>query len=303
MDNRNILIIGPPDSGKKTAVKHMHGEDLEIKSFAYGRAIINNKKNYLFSSTGKEGFKSLEDVLMNDGTGTTGIIIVLDSARGITETDNEIIGLVSEKNIPYVLFSNKQDLNGTGLRTDITDAIVIPTIAAEGIGIQDGLKILLKQIERKNKHIDVKKSEYQYQKIYKSKRLSNGAANAIKVYKNDLKSGKSEICKLKLIMHPIELDNVKEILEKRGFSNLTLTEIKCSEDQVNSMETYRASQYSVTLKPKVELSMIIAKKDAEYVIKAIESIKTDDIEDDMFIYPIERILRIRTSEEGEEAID
>ncbi len=49
--------------------------------------------------------------------------------------------------------------------------------------------------------------------------------------------------------------------------------------------------------------MILKKEDVQYVLKAVRSIKTDDIDDNILITPIERVLRVRTLEEGEEAID
>lgn len=54
-NKRNILIIGPPDSGKETVMQDLESlinrGYLRIKAYTYGRVTINNTKNYLFSST------------------------------------------------------------------------------------------------------------------------------------------------------------------------------------------------------------------------------------------------------------
>lgn len=313
-NKRNILIIGPPDSGKETVIQDLKNlinrGDLRIKAYTYGRVTINNTKNYLFSST-KGEFRSLEEILRKweNKKDTDGIIILLDSSRGVKETDIEIIELVTKTNIPHVIFSNKQDLNRNGLKNDFTDAIIIPTIATEGIGVKDGLKILLKQIEQKENHLEVgrseeiKRSEESYRKVYSSKRLGNGAINPKKKSLNVVKPKNSSICRLRIIMHPIELDGVKKTLEKCGFSNITVTEVRCATTEACSTETYRADHHSIDLKPKFELAMVVKREDLKYVVRAIKTVKTEDIDDSIFISPVERVLRVRTREEGEEAID
>ena len=51
------------------------------------------------------------------------------------------------------------------------------------------------------------------------------------------------------------------------------------------------------------LMMIIKKEDLEYVVKAIEAVKTEDISEKIFVSPVEEVIRIRTTERGENAID
>lgn len=313
-NKRNILIIGPPDSGKETVIQNLESQinrgDLRIKAYTYGRVTINNTKNYLFSSI-KGEFRSLEEILYKweNKKDTDGIIILLDSSRGVEEIDIEIIELITKTNIPHVIFSNKQDLNHKGLKNDFTDAIVIPTIATEGIGVKDGLKILLKQIEQEKNHLEVgrseeiQRSEESYRKIYSSKKLGNGAINPKKKSLNVVKPKNSSICRLRIIMHPIELDGVKKTLEKCGFSNITVAEVRCATTEACSTETYRADHHRIDLKPKFELAMVVKREDLKYVVRAIKTVKTEDIDDSIFISPVERVLRVRTREEGEEAID
>ena len=144
-----ILVLGASGSGKTTALKHINNdENVLISSFDYGKATIGKDTTYLFSSPGIEGFKFINDIISTD---VNGVIIFIDNSIGATETDEEIINFISNKQIPYVIFANKQDLNNSKLKTN-SDAMIIPTIAAEGIGINDGLRMLLKLAGNTIKH-------------------------------------------------------------------------------------------------------------------------------------------------------
>ena len=320
-----ILVLGASGSGKTTALKHINNdENILILSFDYGKATIGKDTTYLFSSPGIEGFKFINDIISPD---VNGVIIFIDNSIGATETDEEIINFISNKQIPYVIFANKQDLNNSNLKTN-SDAMIIPTIAAEGIGINDGLRMLLKLAGNTIKHGT--NQEKGYNSVTNSKNSENiKPKREFKDIIRDIKSArekepqkpdfkeivkkikpfnnkdveKAEICKLKLTMHPIELDNVKKALEGFGFSNITITEVGYLNNESIIKETYRASRYNINIPQKVQLSMIMKREDVKYVIQAVEPIKTEDIIDDIFISPVENVIRIRTEEKGEEAIE
>ena len=57
------------------------------------------------------------------------------------------------------------------------------------------------------------------------------------------------------------------------------------------------------MKMKVEIIIIVKKDDIQYVLKAIKSNKSNDSDNEIFITPIERVLRVITLEESIEAID
>ena len=319
-----ILILGASGSGKTTALKHINNhENISISSFDYGKATIGEDTAYLFSSPGVEGFKFINDIISPD---IDGVIIFIDNSIGTTETDEGIINFI-DKHIPYVIFANKQDLNSSNLKID-SNAMVVPTIATEGIGVNDGVRMLLKLVENSVKQDTNHEKEYNNtvksnnDRITKPKREFKDIINDIKLarekdpQKPDFKEivkkikplrnsevEKAEICKLKLIMHPIELDNVKKALEDYGFSNITITKVGHLNNESVSKETYRASRYDINIPQRVQLSMVMKREDVKYVLQAIEPIKTEDIMDEMFISPVENVIRIRTEEHGEEAIE
>ena len=103
-------------------------------------------------------------------------------------------------------------------------------------------------------------------------------------------------------MHPIEIENVKNALENAGFSNITMIEVGYVDNRAIK-ESYRGSNYNVTIPKKAEINMVIKREDVKYVIQTIKSVKTEDIVDNIFISPVENVVRIRTEEKGEEAIE
>ena len=321
----NILILGASGSGKTTALKYITcPEDVSISLFDYGKATIGEDTTYLFSSPGAEGFKFIDDVISGD---IDGAIIFIDNSTGATKTDEGIIDFTGNKNIPHVIFANKQDLNSSNLKIN-SDAMVLPTIATEGIGINDGMRMLLKLVGNTTKNGTAHEKEYENtvesasDRIKKPKREFKDIINDIKLarekdpQKPDFKeivkkikpvlnngAEKAEICKLKLIMHPIELDNVKKALEDYGFSNITITQVGYLNNDTVNTETYRASRYDISVPQRIQLTMIIKQEDVKYVLQAIKPIKTEDIADEVFISPVENVIRIRTEEHGEEAIE
>jgi nitrogen regulatory protein PII len=104
-------------------------------------------------------------------------------------------------------------------------------------------------------------------------------------------------------MHPIELENVKEALVNIGFSNLTIIEVGYVEDNVKCKESYRGKNYSSIIPKREEINIIIKHDDIKYVIDALNAIKNEDIYDNIYITPINEVIRIRTEERGEEAVE
>lgn len=259
--------------------------DIDLSLFNYRRLLIDGGKNYLFNPPDYPEFMTLKQVLSRD---VDGVILFIETSIGIFETDLEIIDLIAGEDIPHVLFANRDDFNKFEMDTHVEGVLIIPTIAQDGIGINDGLKMLLKLIDNHEKEYDL---------------IENHETTENNDTPEPPFTPETEFCKLRFFFHPVELDNVKESLAKFGFSNLTLIDIKYQNYQEEKTETYRGSSYELQLPPKIEMTMITKKEEIEYVIKAIESVKTEDISEKLFISPVDDIIRIRTTEKGENAID
>ncbi len=109
---------------------------------------------------------------------------------------------------------------------------------------------------------------------------------------------------IKAILKPFKLDEVKAALTDLGISGLTVAEVRGHGRQKGHTELYRGSEYQVDFVPKVELTTVV---DADLVDAAVTAIiaaaKTDKVGDGkIFVIDVERVVRIRTGEEGADAL-
>ncbi|MDR3346820.1 MAG: P-II family nitrogen regulator [Campylobacteraceae bacterium] len=110
--------------------------------------------------------------------------------------------------------------------------------------------------------------------------------------------------KIEAVIKPFKLDDVKDALNELEVSGMTVSEVKGYGRQQGHSELYRGAEYIVDFLPKIKIEVIVKDDDVASVVKTIESIaKTGKIGDGkIFVSHIEEVIRIRTGEEGEEAI-
>lgn len=110
--------------------------------------------------------------------------------------------------------------------------------------------------------------------------------------------------KVEAIIKPFKLDDVREALSEAGINGLTVTEVKGYGRQKGHTETYRGAEYQVDFLPKVKLDIIVREDQLERCIEAImHTAATGKIGDGkIFISDVERVIRIRTGEENDDAI-
>lgn len=110
--------------------------------------------------------------------------------------------------------------------------------------------------------------------------------------------------KIEAIIKPFKLDDVKDALQKAGIQGITVSEVKGFGRQRGHTELYRGAEYVVDFLPKIKLELIVEDSQAERVIEVIQdTAKTGRIGDGkIFVLPVERAIRIRTGEEGHEAL-
>ena len=106
------------------------------------------------------------------------------------------------------------------------------------------------------------------------------------------------------IVKPFKLDDVREALSDIGVQGITVTEVKGFGRQKGHTELYRGAEYVVDFLPKIKLEIVVADGlvDAvlDAIIKAAHSGKIGDGK--IFVFPVERAVRIRTGEENEDAL-
>ncbi|NCP64496.1 MAG: P-II family nitrogen regulator [Paraglaciecola sp.] len=110
--------------------------------------------------------------------------------------------------------------------------------------------------------------------------------------------------KVEAIIKPFKLDDVREALALVGVNGMTVTEVKGFGRQKGHTEMYRGAEYNVDFLPKMKIEIVIGDEALERVIEAImQTAQTGKIGDGkIFVYDVERVIRIRTGEENEEAV-
>ena len=110
--------------------------------------------------------------------------------------------------------------------------------------------------------------------------------------------------KVEAIIKPFKLDDVKDALTSFGITGMTVSEVKGYDRQQGHTELYRGAEYVVDFLPKIKIEVVVKAEDVDGVVKAIaEAARTGKIGDGkIFVSDIEKVIRIRTGEEDEEAI-
>ncbi|KAE9538379.1 nitrogen regulatory protein P-II [Ursidibacter maritimus] len=110
--------------------------------------------------------------------------------------------------------------------------------------------------------------------------------------------------KIEAIIKPFKLDDVREALTDVGITGMTVTEVKGFGRQKGHTELYRGAEYAIDFLPKVKLEIIVTDEQVDECIETIiDTAQTGKIGDGkIFVYDVERVIRIRTGEENEEAI-
>ncbi|CAM4222281.1 P-II family nitrogen regulator [Bordetella tumbae] len=106
------------------------------------------------------------------------------------------------------------------------------------------------------------------------------------------------------IIKPFKLDEVREALAEVGVSGLTVTEVKGFGRQKGHTELYRGAEYVVDFLPKIRVEVVLGDEMVEPAIEAIiKAARTGKIGDGkIFVSPVEQAIRIRTGENGEQAL-
>jgi nitrogen regulatory protein P-II 1 len=106
------------------------------------------------------------------------------------------------------------------------------------------------------------------------------------------------------IIKPFKLDEVKDALNAIGIEGITVSEVKGFGRQKGHTELYRGAEYVVDFIPKIKMEIAVSDELVSKVVETIQtSAKTGRIGDGkIFIINLEEAVRIRTGENGAEAI-
>jgi nitrogen regulatory protein PII len=106
------------------------------------------------------------------------------------------------------------------------------------------------------------------------------------------------------IIKPFKLEEVKDALRGAGIEGLTVYEVQGYGRQGGKTESHRGSEYKIDFVPKVKIEALVESSTVDKVIDLIASIaKTGKIGDGkIWSYDLDRLMRIRTGELGDDAL-
>ena len=110
--------------------------------------------------------------------------------------------------------------------------------------------------------------------------------------------------KIEAIIRPTKVQEVKDALDDAGFESMTITEVKGRGKQKGVLQQWRGQKYCVDLLPKVKIERVVPVEKSDAVVEILmKHAKTGSIGDGkIFIYPVEKIIRIRTGETDGDAL-
>jgi len=117
-------------------------------------------------------------------------------------------------------------------------------------------------------------------------------------------NGAEAMKKIEAVIKPFKLDEVKEALQEIGIQGLSVIEAKGFGRQKGHTELYRGAEYVVDFLPKVKVEVVVTDAQVEQVVDAIvAAARTGKIGDGkIFVSNVEQAIRIRTGEEGADAL-
>ena len=106
------------------------------------------------------------------------------------------------------------------------------------------------------------------------------------------------------VIKPFKLEEVKEAIRGAGVLGLTVSEVQGFGRQGGKTETFRGSEYKMEFVPKVRIEVLIETSQVDKMVEVIaSSARTGKIGDGkIWVYELDRLMRIRTGEVGDDAV-
>ena len=120
---------------------------------------------------------------------------------------------------------------------------------------------------------------------------------------SDYKS-EDKITKIVVLINQSKFEALKRALNYIGITGMTVTQVLGCGVQKGNTEYYRGVEMDINLLPKVKVEIVVSKIPVRKVIETVKSVMhTGKIGDGkIFIYELENVIKIRTGEEGFDAL-
>ncbi len=110
--------------------------------------------------------------------------------------------------------------------------------------------------------------------------------------------------KIEAIIREERLDPVRKALEENSYFGMTVSEV-CGRGREGGLTLqWRAGEYRVDFLPKLKIEVVVLDEDVGRMLNAIATnARTGEMGDGkIFVIPVENAVRIRTGEEGVNAV-
>jgi nitrogen regulatory protein P-II 1 len=106
------------------------------------------------------------------------------------------------------------------------------------------------------------------------------------------------------IIKPFKLEEVKEALRGAGALGMTVTEVQGFGRQGGKTQAWRGSEYKVEFVPKVKVEILVETSQVDKILDVIAAnARTGQIGDGkVWAAPVDRVMRVRTGEFGDDAL-
>ncbi|HPT68443.1 MAG TPA: P-II family nitrogen regulator, partial [Bacillota bacterium] len=114
----------------------------------------------------------------------------------------------------------------------------------------------------------------------------------------------AKMTKVVIITKQSKFEALKAALDQIGITGMTVTHVLGCGMQKGSGEYYRGVPVETTLLPKVKIEIVICKVPLDLLLETVKkALYTGKIGDGkIFIYNVENVIKVRTGEEGYDAL-
>lgn len=112
------------------------------------------------------------------------------------------------------------------------------------------------------------------------------------------------LSKIEIIIGMSKLTGLKSVLSKAGVRGMTVTQVLGCGVEKGTKEYEVDENYEMELLPKQQISIVVEKEKADEIIELVkQELYTGHIGDGkIFVYDIANVIRVRTGDEGAEAL-
>jgi Amt family ammonium transporter len=113
-----------------------------------------------------------------------------------------------------------------------------------------------------------------------------------------------KLTKVSIVCQQSKFDDLKEAMNEIGVSGITVTQVLGCGTQKGITRMYRGAELDVVLLPKMKVEVVVSAVPVDKVIEtAKKALYTGNIGDGkIFVYDVENVVKVRTGEEGFEAL-